>query len=98
MIASDGRHGNRKHHAAETVSGKECLNHAKTAETGLVSVLSIDRPDLCCVFLERIEMHHPVEDDGMKRSAVGIAFLLRGDGSLQTELGIRPQHFLPAAL
>src|SRR5207302_9495899 len=61
-------------------------------------MLTIDRPDLPRVFLERIEMHHPVENDGVKFSAVGIAFRLRGDRSLEPELRIRSQHFLLAGL
>src|SRR6266481_8957097 len=69
-----------------------------SAPQGSVRVLSIDRPDLRRVFLERIEMHHPVENDGVKFSAVGIAFRLRGDRSLEPELRIRSQHFLLAAL
>src|SRR5271167_642274 len=43
----------------------------------LIRVLAIYRPDLRGVFFERIEMHHPVEDDGMKLSACGVAFRLR---------------------
>src|SRR6202521_4795630 len=69
-----------------------------SAPQGSVRVLAIDRPDPCRVFLERIKMHHPVENNGMKLSTVGVAFRLSGDRSLEAELGIRSQHFLLAAL
>src|SRR5271169_609795 len=54
-----------------------------------VGVLAVDRPDLCRVLFQRIEMHHPVEDYGKKFPAVGVAFFLGDDGSLQAELRIR---------
>ena len=44
-----------------------------------IRVLPIDRPDVGAVFLERIEMHHPIEDDGMKLAAAGVTFLFRDD-------------------
>src|SRR6202521_4281041 len=68
-----------------------------SAPPGSVRVLAIDRPDPCRVFFERIKMHHPVENNGIKLSTVGVAFRLSGDRSLEAELGIRSQHFLLAA-
>ena len=44
-----------------------------------IGMLPIDRPDVGAVFLERIEMHHPIEDDGMKLATVGVTFLFRDD-------------------
>src|SRR5260370_38581982 len=69
-----------------------------SAAQGSVRVLAIDRPDPCRVFLERIKMHHPVENNGMKLSTVGVALRLSSDRSIEAELGIRSQHFLLADL
>src|ERR1700675_4978700 len=76
----------------------QVTKNAGFSPQGSVRVLAIDRPDPCRVFFERIKMHHPVENNGMKLSTVGVAFRLSGDRSLEAELGIRSQHFLLAAL
>src|SRR5260370_3020169 len=78
--------------------GTQVTKKAGFSPQGSVRVLAIDRPDPCRVFLERIKMHHPVENNGMKLSTVGVAFRLSGDRSLEAELVIRSQHFLLAAL
>src|SRR5260370_8306232 len=78
--------------------GNQVTKKAGFSPQGSVRVLAIDRPDPCRVFLERIKMHHPVENNGMKLSTVGVAFRLSGDRSLEAGLGIRSHHFLLAAL
>ena len=44
-----------------------------------LAVLALDRPDACLIFFERIDVDHPVEDDGAKSSAGRVASLLCGD-------------------
>lgn len=60
-----------------------------------VAVLALDRPDIRLIFLERINVHHPVEDHGMKCSTGGVAGFLRDDRSPQTKLRMCRQHFFP---
>src|SRR5579872_3598922 len=50
-----------------------------------ISVLAVHRPDICLIFFERVEVNHPVEDDGMKCSSGRVARILGGDGSVKTE-------------
>jgi hypothetical protein len=47
----------------------------------LVLVLPFDRPDFRFVFLQWIDVDHPVEDYGMELSAGGGTFGFGGDGS-----------------
>jgi hypothetical protein len=46
-----------------------------------VAVLAFDGPYARLVFLEGVDVHHPVEDHGMERAARRGAGLLRGDRS-----------------
>jgi len=62
-----------------------------------IVVLAFNRPDLCLIFLERINMHHPVEDHWMECSSRRIACFLRRNGSAQTKLRVRLQHLFPAS-
>src|SRR5260370_34911899 len=77
--------------------GARVAENAGFSRQGSVRVLAIDRPDPCRVFLERIKMHHPVENNGVKLSTVGVAFRPGGDRSLEADLGIRSLNFLLAA-
>src|ERR1700726_878618 len=90
-------HVSRSGKGARFGRGAQVTKHEGFSPQGSVRVLAIDRPDPCRVFFERIKMHHPVENNGMKLSTVSVAFRLSGDRSLEAELGIRSQHFLLAA-
>ena len=46
-----------------------------------VAVLTADRPDARLIFFEWVDVHHPVENYGMKSSPRGIAGFLGGDRS-----------------
>ena len=59
----------------------------------LVLMLSVDRPDLCGVFLKRVEVDHPIEYDGMKLAASRVALGLRGNGAVEPEFWIWTEHF-----
>src|SRR5271170_137573 len=63
---------------------------------GLVRVLAFNRPHLLRRFFQRIEMHHPVEDDGMKLSAGGIALFFSGNRTAQAKPWMRSQRVLLA--
>ena len=50
-----------------------------------VPVLAVDGPDTRLIFLEGIDVHHPVEDDRDERSAGGVTGFLSMDRSFQAE-------------
>jgi hypothetical protein len=62
-----------------------------------VAVLALDRPDVSLIFLEGVDVHHPVEYHGEKSSTSGVAGFLGGDGSFETELRMRITHLLEMA-
>src|ERR1700679_3729355 len=80
--------------AKRTSSLRGAKRSAGESLPALVGVLPIDRPDFCRVFFQRIQVHHPVENHGMKPSVRRIASFLRGDRSTQTEFRIRREHVL----
>jgi len=53
-----------------------------------VAVLAFHRPDARLIFFERVDMHHPVEDNWNELPTRCVTSFLRIDRSLQTELGI----------
>lgn len=63
-----------------------------------VRVLAIDRPDAGLIFLEWIDVHHPIENYREERATSGVAGFLRVDRSLQTELRIWTEESLPLFL
>src|SRR5580658_3283314 len=62
-----------------------------------VAVLALDRPDVSLIFLEGVDVHHPVEYHREKSAASGVAGFLGGDGSFETELRIRTAHLFEMA-
>ena len=62
-----------------------------------VTVLAFDRPDVVLVFLEGVDMDHPVEDHREKGSVGSVAGFPSGDGSIEAELWIGAAHLFEAA-
>src|SRR5277367_1459280 len=68
----------------------------QTAERSSIVMLPLDRPDRSRVFLQRVQMYHPIEDNGMKFSARRIALRLCRNRSPQTKFGLWRKHVLLA--
>jgi len=66
-------------------------------ESVRVAVLTFHGPDAGLIFLERINVDHPVEDDGMEGSARSVAALLSRNRSAETKLRMRTEIFRLAA-
>jgi len=45
----------------------------------VVTVSAVYRPDLCFGFFQRIQVDHPVENQGAESTAIGVAFFLGCD-------------------
>ena len=71
--------------------GQECPRHTSSRCKDLVgvAVLSFDGPDRSLIFLERIDVDHPVEDHRQEPSTGCITRFLRVDRSLKSKLRIR---------
>ena len=64
---------------------------------GGVAVLALDGPHARLILVERIHVHHPVEDHGSERAARRVARFLRGNGSLHSKLWIRRTQLTPSS-
>ena len=78
----------------ETACGPGCAKDKSRNidELVCVAVLTLDRPDVCLIFFERVDMYHPVKDHGAKRSSRRCTGLVRGDRSSQAESWMRQEE------
>src|SRR5450755_271031 len=72
---------------------KEALDqHGERALLVPISVLPLRRPNLRRIFLEWIDVDHPVKNDRIKSPTRGVASLSRRDRTAQTKLRSRAQY------